>query len=66
MLDDSSLTVAIPIRQMKDIDQHTSYHGPVFRDFRQSKTQNKPREPGSGHWNVAGGLRHSAFLPFQV
>lgn len=41
MLDESSLTVAIPTRQMNDIDQHIAhvYYGPVVRDLRQSKTQ---------------------------
>lgn len=64
VVDESSLTVAIPVRQM-DIDQHTRHHGPVFRDFRQRNPRNKWREPGSRHWNTCEGWS-SAFLPLQV
>lgn len=46
-------TVAVPIRQMKDIDQHLSWdNGPVsikFKDFKKKKK--KEAKQGSGHWN---------------
>lgn len=52
MLDESSLTVAIPTRQMNDIDQHIAhvYYGPVVRDLRQSKTQKQ------ANWKVDTGV----------
>lgn len=38
------MKIAVPIRQMKDIDQHISWNsGPVFRDLKQ-------KEKGRGHW----------------
>lgn len=43
------VTVAVPIRQTKDVDQHLRWdNGPVFRDFKKTKTKKKQ---GRGHWN---------------
>lgn len=36
------MTVIVPIRQMKDIDQHVSWNsGPVFRDLKQKASKKK-------------------------
>lgn len=41
------MTVVVPIRQMKDIDQHISWNsGPVFRDLKQKASKKKKEEEG--------------------
>lgn len=44
-VDKLSVTVVVPIRQMKDIDQHISWNsGPVCRDLKQKASKKKKEE----------------------
>lgn len=50
------MKIVVPIRQMKDIDQHVSWNnGPVFRDLKQKKK-------GRGHWKK---ILRAALLGFS-
>lgn len=43
VVDELSLTVSIPLRQMKDIDSNASHHGPVFSLWTKKNTKQAKR-----------------------